>query len=93
MKHLYHFNAPKRCDCIVWAMHRFFKRGGYVCFRRSLFSRWVIHVFWSRDQKVWWGYTTEDGPATGPWWQAVWFKGHIVMGDARAIERHVKRSS
>lgn len=75
--------GPVRCNCLVWALARLWRRGGYLAVRRSRFSPVVPHVLWSRDLKTWWSYTE---PGARHWWDALWFRGRVVMGD-RAIEQ------
>jgi hypothetical protein len=80
--------APERSNCIVWARWRFLTRGGYYAVRRSFFSPFIVHAFWSRNMKIWWGWQALSSVREGHWWEALWFRGHVVMGDADAIAKH-----
>lgn len=79
-------NAPKRCNCIVWAGRRFIAHGGYLAFRKSFLYPFIPHVFWSRNMKVWWGYSILPEEKQVKW---IWFRGHLVVGDFDAVHAHM----
>jgi hypothetical protein len=75
-------NAPRRCNCAVWALNRLWRRGGYIAFRRSRHSRFVPHMMWSRDARRWWNYTPIR-PRLGiaVMFHALWFRGRVGLGE------------
>lgn len=83
------FAAPTRCNCLIWALCRFARKGGYVAMRRSRFSRWKPHFVWSADARHWWGYVPlrprHGGAAFS---HGLWFRGHVVREEP--LTRHGK---
>jgi len=82
--------APRRCNCLVWAIFRLCTRGGYLAMRRSFLSPAIPHLLWSRDLKVWFGYTALNPNYEGPLYAAAWFRGHVVIGDSAAVAEHAR---
>jgi hypothetical protein len=82
--------APLRANCLVWGLVRLWTHGGYLAMRKSFFSPAVAHVMWSRDMITWWGYSALSGAPKGWWFMAVWFRGHVVMGDGDAVAEHAR---
>jgi hypothetical protein len=47
--------APQWSNCLLWALARLWKRGGYLLVRRSGFGHFP-HFLWSRDLRRVWSY-------------------------------------
>jgi hypothetical protein len=67
--------------------------------RWSFFGNLIMHAFWSRDQKTWWAYCPLAEHVNWYWYdllrlwrwpKILWFKGHIVLGDADAVAEHAR---
>lgn len=63
-----------KSNCLIFALKRFWRSGGYLIFRRSSYGWWP-HVLWSRDLKAFEEFTTDEKfPHTCP---PLFFKGYI----------------
>lgn len=49
-------NGPRRCNCLVWAVNRWLRKGGYLAIRQSRPAPWKPHFVWSAECSFWWGY-------------------------------------
>ena len=49
--------GPRWCNCVVWALIRKRRKGGYIAFRESRHVRRIQHAVWSSPAGThWWGY-------------------------------------
>ncbi len=60
--------TPRRANCLIWALWMQLSRGGYVCWRQSLYGWWP-HATWSADARVWWEYIPLHFSGHLKWWQ------------------------
>lgn len=44
-----------RSNCLIWALVRWWRHGGYIVVRRSYWGPFP-HFLWSRDLKRFWSY-------------------------------------
>jgi hypothetical protein len=70
-------HSPIFLNCLLWAVHRWSKKGGYVIFRQSHWG-YFPHILWSKDLKVFWSYSPlHPSHRRLP---PPMFRGHIVLG-------------
>ena len=60
--------TPRRANCLIWAVGMQLSRGGYVCWRKSLYGWWP-HAVWSHDGREWYEYTPMRFSGSLRWWQ------------------------
>lgn len=79
---MHDFPHPRRSNCLVWARRMYWRHGGYIAFRPSLYTRLIKHRLWSPDLVTWYSYNPVN-PKRG--WRAVldciWFRGEVRRGD------------
>jgi hypothetical protein len=76
----YRLNAPRRSNCLIWAVHRRVTRGGHLTVRRSVGT--VIpcpHVLWYRHPQWQWGYSPDLAGVIGRYLWCGVFSGSLVF--------------
>jgi len=73
----YHFAAyaPRRGNCIAFALRRFRDRGGYLVARKSHWG-WWWHVLWSADL-IHFQEFVPVVPSHKQSWPPLWFEGYV----------------
>jgi hypothetical protein len=67
-----------RCNCLVYALRKWFTHGGYVVMRRSRYGWWP-HFLWSPDLLQFFAFVPVKRPHRR-WLPPLWFKGSERKG-------------
>lgn len=63
--------APRRCNCLLWAVVQFWCHGGALAVVRSEYG-WWCHFAWSPDEGLTWFNYSPTWPKA--WWAARWWR-------------------
>lgn len=66
--------VPHKSNCLLYAVGRWRREGGYLIIRRSRLTPWV-HVLWSLDLRTFAAFVPQR--ARRRWWPQLWFPGRI----------------
>jgi len=75
---------PSRNNCLWFALHRFFTKGGYLLVRKSRHGWWP-HFLWSSNLdhfEEWQPEKSSNDLAFPPFW----FKGVVVQHDIHTVK-------
>jgi hypothetical protein len=67
-------------NCLFFALHRWWCRGGYVVIRKSRYGRWWWHFLWSKDLK-WFESFVPVTPNHKRRFPPLLFRGYVKCGD------------
>lgn len=79
-----------RSNCLIWALRKLARDGGYIAVGRSDHWRYLPRFLWSADLKEWWRFAPVS-PKSGPisLLFCLWFRGRVVA--ETVLIRNVER--